>query len=86
MAFFIPWTAIGCGIGLIGWGIHQIHTKNDSADAAAKALLKNVPTQFQKWISEVSSREDGCNLKLKDDTPQDVRGDFKDYCARMNKK
>lgn len=82
MAYFIPWLAIGGGIGLAGWGIQQIKNGNDSLDAHAKEILKKLPAQFTEWVETVKSSENGCQISLKNNTPTKIKNEFETYCLK----
>lgn len=82
MPYFIPFLAVGAGL----WGLNRIITKDDSADQAVAKLLKNLPSEFSKWVESVKYDKDGFTLKTRADTPKEIEAELRDELNKISSK
>ena len=79
MAFFLPWLAVGVGGSLFGWGLHQLITKNDSADEVLSKVIAVLPEKLAEYVESVEELPDGTRrIVFRKDTPEEVQKEIED--------
>jgi hypothetical protein len=77
MPFIIPAAAIGAGVSLIVWGSKMFLSNDDSADKNAQEVLSEIPSQFEKYISNISVKSTGIHITFKTGTPGYVKDEIR---------
>lgn len=83
MAFFLPWLAVGVGLSFTGWGVHQLVTKNDSADEVAKKLMATLPESVAKHVDSIEATKNGVRVKLRKNAPKEIEDELRENLKQL---